>query len=160
MNTYMRHFMYSIPSISSMIYPLKNLEYNNNGETTEDNEINLFEKINEIEKEWDIPEAIIIYSDTFSSHSEYDSHNSLLSPTKPIKRSMSVSYEDVISSKSPHIKFMRLEYANIASHSPISKLTKKMVYLLLNMKILESYKNNPEYWEDVNIKDYLYKTDR
>jgi hypothetical protein len=150
-----------------MIYPVENLEYNGNGETTEDNEINLFEKINEIEREWDIPEVIVMYSDEQSyTNNNYiiNDHDDLLQPpppiSKPIKRSMSVSYEDAINSKNPHIKFMRLEYANIASHSPISKLTKKMVYLLLNMKILESYKKNPEYWEDVDIKDYLYNTDR
>ena len=121
------------------------------------------ETFKDIEKHWHIPD--IIYSEKVHQYkNQYDDDPSLPPPPPmSIKRSITVEYESsktLPTVENPDgIQFWRLKSASIGGYyNRISSHTIEMIYTLLNIKILESYKTQPQYWEGVDIKEYLYRT--
>lgn len=128
------------------------------------------ETLEDIENQWHIPDIIYLETEIKyqydNDHQHQDQTSNLPPPPPPslmpIKRSITVEYESCKTnptSENPDgIRFGRLKYASIGYYNRISPKMREMIYTLLNMKILESYKTTPQYWEGVDIKDYLYRT--
>jgi hypothetical protein len=129
----------------------------------------------DIEKQWYIPDVIYVKGQSqpeLQPESINTTLDKLVLPPPPppqqssfdlrLKRSITVEYEYCRTKPSLEnpsgIDFQRLKYASIGHYNSISVKTREMIYTLLNIKILESYKDCPQYWEDVDIKNYLYRT--
>lgn len=142
-----------------------NYEFNYNLKYHLEEEPKTFE---DIENYWHIPDIIYLENvNEYHYHNDEPQDPSLLPPIPPpravpIKRSITVEYESCKTKPTTEnpcgIRFCRLKYASIGYYNHISPRTREMIYTLLNIKILESYKTQPQYWEGVDIKDYLYRT--
>lgn len=162
MNTYIRYLMFEAITNPTLIKE-NDYMYNYNLKYYLETPQETFE---DIENHWHIPDIIYRENDI-----NYHTHQECLHPLPlpplppspmPIKRSITVEYESCKTNPtSEHpdgIRFGRLKYASIGYYNRISPKMREMIYTLLNIKILESYKTAPQYWEGVDIKDYLYRT--
>ena len=164
MNTYIRYLMFEAiptPTLSNPLQYDSDSYFHFHSNLEQDPQT-----FDDIENQWHIPDIIYSESETTTQKKEQINPNSLSlspllkpppSPSMPIKRSITVEYE-LCKTNPDGIRFRRLKYASIGYYSRISPKTREMIYTLLNIKILESYKNQPQYWEGVDIRNYLYRT--
>lgn len=160
MNTYIRYLMFEAISTPTLSSPTQYdsdsyFQFHSNLDQYQDHQT-----FDDIENHWHIPD-IIYLENTNACYCNYEFQESVLPPppppSMPIKRSITVEYESC-KTNPEGIRFGRLKYASIGYYNRISPKTREMIYTLLNIKILESYKTQPQYWEGVDIRDYLYRT--